>query len=60
MSISIGSQIQNRERIVKMLLDYGIQAKLIDEIGFTDEEISKLICMVEKVKSINHSGIGDV
>jgi len=50
----------DRNLVVKKLLDYGIQRNILDEIGFNDEELTKLLYMVERVKSINHSHYGAV
>ena len=45
----------DRNLAVRKLLDYGIQQDILDEIGFNDEELTKLLYMVERVKSVNHS-----
>jgi len=50
----------DRNLVVKKLLDYGIQRNILDEIGFNDQELTKLLYMIERVKSINHSSRGAV
>ena len=50
----------DRNLVVKKLLDYGIQRNILDEIGFNDQELTKLLYMIERVKSINHSSHGAV
>lgn len=45
---------QNCELIVSKLLDYGVKAVYIDEIEFADGELTKLLYMVERVKSVNY------
>jgi hypothetical protein len=45
---------ENCELIVSKLLDYGVKAMYIDEIEFADGELTKLLYMVERVKSVNY------
>lgn len=47
-------QNENRELIVSKLLDNGVKAMYIDEIEFADGELTKLLYMVERVKSVNY------
>jgi hypothetical protein len=45
---------ENREPIVSKLLDYGTKAMYVDELEFADGELTKLLYMVERVKSVNY------
>jgi hypothetical protein len=45
---------ENPELIVSMLLDYGTKAMYVDELEFADGELTKLLYMVERVKSVNY------
>jgi hypothetical protein len=46
---------ENPELIVSKLLDYGTKAMYVDELEFADgEELTKLLYIVERVKSVNY------
>lgn len=45
---------ENPKLIVSKLLDYGTKAMYVDELEFADGELTKLLYMVERVKSVNY------
>jgi hypothetical protein len=47
-------QNENCELIVSKLLDYGVKVMYLGEIEFADEELTKLLYMVQRVKSVNY------